>query len=177
MGPSQGSCASSFVYFPNPHLGESSNTKVNVRYLEHRNPDCRFWNSANCPECRWHLYLLNGRTELPGSHPEGPVPGGLCSRGWKQYKLWARIHQRMERQISWEWVWSGIYDTWKRDSCNPNFGAERSRGRVPWWLSRLRIWHCQCCGSSHCCHASLIPGLGISSCQGHPLYSPPPKKK
>lgn len=22
---------------------------------------------------------------------------------------------------------------------------------TPWWLSRLRIWHCHLCGSGHCC--------------------------
>ena len=31
---------------------------------------------------------------------------------------------------------------------------------VPWWLSRLRIWHCHCCDSRHCCGLSLTPGPG-----------------
>ena len=34
-----------------------------------------------------------------------------------------------------------------------------SRG-VPWWLSRIRIWCCHCCGMS------LIPVLGTSTCHG-----------
>ena len=29
--------------------------------------------------------------------------------------------------------------------------------RAPWWLSRLRIWHCHCYGTS------LISGLGTSA--------------
>ena len=32
--------------------------------------------------------------------------------------------------------------------------------RVPLWLSRLRIWHCHCCGSGYSYGASLIPRLG-----------------
>ena len=35
---------------------------------------------------------------------------------------------------------------------------------VPWWLSVLRVWHCHCCGSGHCCGESWIPGPGTSSC-------------
>ena len=26
---------------------------------------------------------------------------------------------------------------------------------VPWWLRGLRIWHCHCCGTGHCCVQSL----------------------
>ena len=37
---------------------------------------------------------------------------------------------------------------------------------VPWWLSRLSIWLCHCCGSSHSCGTRSIPGLGTSTCQG-----------
>ena len=37
----------------------------------------------------------------------------------------------------------------------------KSQTRVPWWLSRLGIQHCHCCG------AGSIPGLGTSSCHGH----------
>jgi len=43
----------------------------------------------------------------------------------------------------------------------PGFG-------VPWWLSRLRIWHCRCGGLGHCY------GPGTSTCYRH---SPPPPKK
>ena len=31
---------------------------------------------------------------------------------------------------------------------------------VPWWCIGLRIWHCHCCGSGHCCHVGLLTGLG-----------------
>ena len=31
---------------------------------------------------------------------------------------------------------------------------------VPWWLSRLRTWHCHCCGGG------LISGLGTCACHG-----------
>ena len=33
---------------------------------------------------------------------------------------------------------------------------------VPWWLSRLRIWHCLCSGSVCCCGMGLIPCPGTS---------------
>ena len=36
-----------------------------------------------------------------------------------------------------------------------NFGS----ALVAWWL---RIWHCPCHGSGHCCGAGLISGLGPS---------------
>ena len=36
---------------------------------------------------------------------------------------------------------------------------------VPWWLSGLRIQHGHCRGSSCCCGAGLIPGLGTSACR------------
>ena len=32
-----------------------------------------------------------------------------------------------------------------------------SRGRVPWRLSGLGIWHCHCYGSSYCCGMGLTP--------------------
>ena len=42
--------------------------------------------------------------------------------------------------------------------------------RVPWWLSRLRVWHCQCCG------VGLIPGPGIPTCCGYGKKSKTNKK-
>ena len=45
-------------------------------------------------------------------------------------------------------------------------GYKVARLRVPWWLSQLRIQHCNCCGLGHCCGTDLIPVLGISTCQG-----------
>ena len=35
---------------------------------------------------------------------------------------------------------------------------------VPLWCSGLRIQHCHCSGSGHCCDLGLIPGLGTSTC-------------
>ena len=35
---------------------------------------------------------------------------------------------------------------------------------VPWWCSRLRIWHCHCCGRIRCFSECSIPGPGISTC-------------
>ena len=29
---------------------------------------------------------------------------------------------------------------------------------LPWWLSRLRIQHCYCCGSGYSCGLGMIPG-------------------
>ena len=36
--------------------------------------------------------------------------------------------------------------------------------RVLFWLRGLRIQHCQCTGSGHCCGESLIPSPGTSAC-------------
>ena len=38
---------------------------------------------------------------------------------------------------------------------------------APRWLSRLRIQHCHCSGSGHCCGVGSIPGLGTFRCCGH----------
>ena len=35
---------------------------------------------------------------------------------------------------------------------------------VPWWLSRLRIWHCHCSGLDCCCDTVSILGPGTSTC-------------
>ena len=37
---------------------------------------------------------------------------------------------------------------------------------VPWSLSGLRVQHCHCCGSDHCCHAGSTSGLGTFTCCG-----------
>ena len=37
---------------------------------------------------------------------------------------------------------------------------------VPWWLSGLRIQHCQYRGSGHCCGSGSIPGPGTPGCCG-----------
>ena len=42
---------------------------------------------------------------------------------------------------------------------------------VPWWLSRLRIWHCHCCG------LGSIPGPGTSACWGNSQKKKKKKKK
>ena len=39
-------------------------------------------------------------------------------------------------------------------------------GGVPWWLSRLRIWHCHCYGLGHFCGEGLMSGPGTSTCHG-----------
>lgn len=37
---------------------------------------------------------------------------------------------------------------------------------VPLWLSGLRLGHCHCSGSCHCCAVDLIPGPGTATCYG-----------
>ena len=32
------------------------------------------------------------------------------------------------------------------------------QGEIPWWPSRLRAWHCHCCGSGYCCGFGSTPG-------------------
>ena len=48
---------------------------------------------------------------------------------------------------------------------------------VPWWLSRLRIWHCQCCGLGRCCGVGLIPIPGVSMCHRHGQKKKKKKKR
>ena len=51
--------------------------------------------------------------------------------------------------------------TWCRFAASrPFFPLVKNLYRGPWWLSRLRIRHCHCCGRG------LIPGLGTSKCHG-----------
>ena len=38
---------------------------------------------------------------------------------------------------------------------------------VPWWYSRLRIWHYHCCGLGSSCILGSVPGTGNSSCCRH----------
>ena len=45
------------------------------------------------------------------------------------------------------------------NSC-PSFG-------VPWWPSRLRVWHRHCCSLGCCCGVGLIPDPGTFMCYGH----------
>ena len=35
------------------------------------------------------------------------------------------------------------------------------------WCSRLKIWHCPCCGSGHCHGVACDLHLGTSICGGH----------
>ena len=62
--------------------------------------------------------------------------------------------------------------------CGPKKKKKRERERdigVPWWLSALKIQHCYCCGSSHCCGMCLIPGPRISACCRHGQKTKPNK--
>ena len=38
---------------------------------------------------------------------------------------------------------------------------------VPWWLSRMRIHHCHCYSSSHCCGVGSVLGWGNFAWHGH----------
>ena len=59
------------------------------------------------------------------------------------------------------------------------FAVSKTPSGVPHWLSRLRIWHCHCCGSGHCCGARLIPSQGTSTCpcQGQNNNNPSEQNK
>ena len=47
-----------------------------------------------------------------------------------------------------------------------HFLAKKNKTGVPWWLSRLRIGPCHCCGSGYSCGAGLSPGPGILQAVG-----------
>ena len=53
--------------------------------------------------------------------------------------------------------------TW---ACKFYFLKKHGSLGVPSWLSGLRIWHCQCCGSGYSCDIGLITGPGTYTCQG-----------
>ena len=42
--------------------------------------------------------------------------------------------------------------------------------RVPWWYSRLGIWHCFYRGLVYCCSLDLITWPGASTCHVHGIY-------
>ena len=48
------------------------------------------------------------------------------------------------------------------------------RSLVAWGL---RIWHCYCCGSEHCCGSGVSPGPRVSACQGHCHKKPKTNKQ
>ena len=56
---------------------------------------------------------------------------------------------------------------------NSRTSSKRWAIGVPWWLSRLRTWHCHCSGSGYCCGVDSIPSQGTYAYCGHAL---PPKK-
>ena len=41
---------------------------------------------------------------------------------------------------------------------------EKIPERVPLWLSRLKIWHCHCCGSGYSWGKGSNPGPGTCTC-------------
>ena len=45
------------------------------------------------------------------------------------------------------------------------------------WHRSLRIQHCHCNGSGHCCGMGLIPGLGTSICHGQAKKKKKERKK
>ena len=62
------------------------------------------------------------------------------------------------------------------DSRAPDIFLKTLRG-VPWWPSGLRIQHCHCSGSGHCCVLGVIPGLGTLTCCGCSQKKKKKKKK
>ena len=60
---------------------------------------------------------------------------------------------------------------------NIMFWKIKSSPRVPWWCTGLRIWHCHCSSSSHCCGRGSIPGPGTFACWRCAFTPNPPSKK
>ena len=53
--------------------------------------------------------------------------------------------------------------------CNLKWNKTFKKKKIPGvslWHSQLRIWHCHCSGSGHCCGMGLILGPGTSACHG-----------
>ena len=73
-------------------------------------------------------------------HPKCPPTGKQINSGIEPYNGILQRKQNKTKQTYWytqQWGWG-----------------------IPWWLSRLRIWHCYFCG------AGSVPGAGTSTCCG-----------
>ena len=81
----------------------------------------------------------------------------LASEKCKSHTVLTRAHLMSEYWLIY--MYSRLNDT---SFCIP---SQTLKTGISWQLSRLRIQHCHCCGSGHCCDTdSLLPGLGTSAC-------------
>ena len=88
------------------------------------------------------------------SQEDGPL--GLWSSGPVEY-LASKVYFTdlyFNHSFSLSTHIHGIYTrSWR----NVSFYSLKENCRVPWWLSRLRIWCCPCCGSGYCWAVGWIP--------------------
>ena len=49
--------------------------------------------------------------------------------------------------------------------CSVPFLPKCTLWDIPWWCSRLRIWHCHSCGTGCSSGVGSIPGLGTAACR------------
>ena len=85
----------------------------------------------------------------------GIVTAGMgCSR--HRSHLWLRFNH-------WPWKFHMLSGRQKERDKDVK---EYKRYGVPLWHSRLRIQHCHCSNSGHCCGMGLLPGMETSPCHG-----------
>ena len=79
--------------------------------------------------------------------------------------LWQlQILNPLRRAREWTCI---LIDTSEPQRKLPDLHVLKSQDQVvPWWLSRLRIPCCHCCGSGYCCVKGLIPEPETSTCWG-----------
>ena len=107
--------------------------------------------------------------------------GALASQclGWSWFRsvntadMWALIFLVTRGQLVHSRTFSSIPGLHLLGANNFSLSCDNQQcqqsTRAPWWLSRLKIQHCHCCGSGCCCGSVSIPGLGTSACLRHGL--------
>ena len=96
---------------------------------------------------------------------------------WPCHELWCGSQTRLRSCVAVALAQTGGYSS----DLTPSLGTSICHGCGPrkdkktkknffeayfgvlWWLSGLRVWHCQYCGSGYSCGAGLTPGLGTSA--------------
>uniref|UniRef100_A0A8D1LSX6 Ras-related protein Rab n=1 Tax=Sus scrofa TaxID=9823 RepID=A0A8D1LSX6_PIG len=96
---------------------------------------------------------LDSKLTLPNG---GPVPCLLLAN-----KVWAAAV--LIQPLAWEHPYAtGVaLKSKKKKKIKFFFKKHPGSSLVAWWL---RIHHCHCCSSGHCCGTSSVPGSGASTC-------------
>ena len=120
--------------------------------------------------CRQQMWDLSASINMWASSVCGSVCMCMCvysSLGIQEPHIYQNLqmlksHNQSSKSANLLYLWIQL-----TPDCGELYVFIEKNPRVPWWLSRLRIWHCHCCDSGHCCGVGSIPYLGTSACHGH----------